>query len=295
MKIRLLILSLVVIAKCGLAQPHLFNLSNSVWSVFEHQTNKYFSNGDTIINSILYSKFYVNPDTLQINYLRGFMRQDTLQKKVYWLNVDSTQEHLIYDFSLNVGDTVLVSTGIYSIFGFAAIKVIAIDTLFLNGQNRKRFTLKNVQQQFFNQMDYWIEGIGSSSGIIMGSISAVYLNSEFSYPRLMCYNENDSLIYLNSGFISCYLPPIDNVIEVSETMDISIYPNPATDEINIVTGGVFDTGKPITVTISNYTGQVVFNNTYNTTYATINLNNFTNGLYIVTLSQLSVVSLTADC
>jgi len=233
MEKRLFILILIVFAKFSSAQPHLFNLSNSVWTVFEHQTNKYYSQGDTLINSISYAKFYVNIDTFQTHYLKGFMRQDTLQKKVYWLNINSTQEHLLYDFSLNVGDTVEVYPGIYSYLGTARMKVNAIDSLVILGNYHKRFTMENVQLGIMFSEEYWIEGIGSNFGLLMSGSWNAGIHSEWIFPSLMCYTENDTLVFLNQGFISCYLPPIDNVIEVSEDKNISLYPNPTNETLNI--------------------------------------------------------------
>ncbi len=91
-----------------------FELVDNLW--------EYYANGDTIIDDVLYAKIYkrqlvviqtgppFEPDGIYELY--GFIRDDTINKKVYAIQINGNwdcpenEEFLMYDFSVNVGDTV---------------------------------------------------------------------------------------------------------------------------------------------------------------------------------------------
>ncbi len=65
--------------------------------------NRYEINGDTIINGKHYSILYTGLGPYSIN---GFLRNDTLNKLVYKYYPVLGYEKVLYDFNLNVGDTI---------------------------------------------------------------------------------------------------------------------------------------------------------------------------------------------
>ena len=76
----------------------------------------YYTDTDTLISSELYTKLKrlgVCPTccpTLGPSAYDGYMgglRQDTLNKKVYIVPSDESTEYLLFDFSMNVGDTLI--------------------------------------------------------------------------------------------------------------------------------------------------------------------------------------------
>ena len=128
---------ILLILLCGLtstAQYKPFIDESKTWVYFEknvdsqqsffYTSSYYFATfkGDTVINNSTYAKcfyqrFYreeVNAtntgllinDTLQTSVLSYFIREDTTLKKV-WKYTDLDGEKLVYDFSVNVGDTML--------------------------------------------------------------------------------------------------------------------------------------------------------------------------------------------
>jgi hypothetical protein len=156
------------------------------------------------------------------------------------------------------------------------------------------------------KMDYdanieWVRKIEADTVCLLGNTYVYDVDIAADNSFYMCGNierfpSECSTVnnYSKTGFVmhvdkfGCLEPNCqltDGIPKLSFESEIVLYPNPTTDEINISYGGVFDTGKPITITISNYTGQVVFTKQYTTTYATINVSDFTNGLYVVTLAQ----------
>ncbi len=72
--------------------------SPSVYPMFS--INTYKMQGDTLINGILYKKVVQN----NINYAY-LLREDTISKRVYCKGDWGNYEYLLYDFNLQVGDT----------------------------------------------------------------------------------------------------------------------------------------------------------------------------------------------
>lgn len=202
-----------------LIQEHnTWNVLSVVGSIFDtsYSTITYQLTGDTIISSKTYKKLYSSQEEQAVNWnLWGFMREDT-DKKV-WLRMQSDEEEfLAYDFSIDVGDSVLVG-----IDNTTYLRVDSISEIVINQSQRKKFWLSSVNlPSYYNET--WIEGIGSNKGICWsGSIFVV--GGRF---WLLCMYENETLMYANPNYESCYLITEINEIE-NPTLDI--YPNPAKD------------------------------------------------------------------
>src|SRR5688572_22615996 len=139
----------------------------------------YFLNGDTLIGAFTYKKIYktgngvdyVNgPNTCppscsnyQFYYFNniysGCFRQDTTQRKVFIVPTGSALETLLYDFNLNLGDTLPPSWPDYD----PLIYVTAVDSTLVGGSYHKRFHLSTSNLPGEVSL---IEGIGNSLGFL---------------------------------------------------------------------------------------------------------------------------------
>ena len=129
--------------------------------------------GDTIINGRLYKKV-----TGTHWYDSCFIYEDTALKKVYCLNAGSSSEFLLYDFNLQVGDTLPGSCSM----------VVDKTVEHFAGKNRIKITF----DYYSPDTQIWYEGIGSlTQGVFF------YKCIIGSYDWLLCYFENDTLIYHN--------------------------------------------------------------------------------------------------
>ena len=115
-------------------------------------------NSDTLINGMNYSQVW----ECDIAY-RGALRDDGLGR-IYYVPKDESVERLVYDFSLNTGDTVTVyiedpfNTPNYAMQNVQVSNVQYID---INGVQRKALDMSGSQ---------WIEGIGCTQGLFPQSI-----------------------------------------------------------------------------------------------------------------------------
>jgi len=195
-----------------------WNVLTVVGSIFDtsYFTTTYKLTGDTIISSKTYKKLYTSEEEQAVNWsLWGFMREDT-DKKV-WIRWHSDEEEfLVYDFSIEVGDSVLVGVD-----NPEYLRVDSISENEINQSQRKKFWLSAINYPSY-YTETWIEGIGSNKGICWsGSVLVVG-----GWYRLLCMYENETLIYSNPNYESCYL--ITEIDEL-EYPTLEIFPNPAKD------------------------------------------------------------------
>ena len=299
-----------------------FPTENAQWSV---NNEKYALHGDTIINEKKYSKVYKQTadeafefDIDKAEYFCA-IRNDVENKRVYGVykkdlpikyhdNIyystsrNSGKEFLLYDFSLNLGDTVSVANfdeaendGFIRYVKFKRVETIGIDitnntfvtlhdndSIFVlaNGEQRKRILMENISETLFQS---WIEGIGSSDGPFNHYNNFSF--ELFTIKRLLCYSENSEYLYYQHDFdydedddcFTNYYP--SNVVENNEN-DIKIYPNPTDDFINIEN----PSDSEYSIGIYNDKGQKLISKS-SFGISNINVSDLPCGLYIITINS----------
>jgi hypothetical protein len=197
---------------------------------------KYYFAGDTTINNRTYSKLYKSGITYQeamgpnttcdstvyhfTDVYMGAIRND--RGKVFYQPPFNDPEILLYDFTLNIGNTLLrpwVENSLSTI--------VAIDTVIINNQQHRRFFINSdtANANYIDSSSYITEGIGASTGLIENQ------NWEGS-NELLCYAENHNPIYPIG--CSCILNvSIKKVEKNSQKESLQIYPNPAREIITL--------------------------------------------------------------
>jgi hypothetical protein len=191
-------------------------------------THKIVIVGDTVYNDEHYFKMGVSYSPTSPPIYNGMiMREDTTGKvwgaTFYGINIE--HQGLMYDFSLNVGDTITPYSALGYYYSGLNFEVLEIDTVYFANKNRKRIALGFTGET--EKRDYWYEGIGSSLGLIHPGLIIIDINTE-----LLCYYKSDTLLWHNPEFPNCWYNNV-NVKSDSFDSDIYIYPNPADDRLNI--------------------------------------------------------------
>ena len=183
--------------------------------------------GDTTISGLLFHKilrttydaFCNDVVILQPTY-HGSFRQDTVNKKVYYLE-PSGQENLLYDFDLAIGDTV-------NTYNTCSLRrVVEIDSLLINGTFRKRYKLEELLIQCGDPY-YIIEGVGCNNGF---TEQMTNLNS-----FLACFKNGNNVEYMDSATIDCHSPYDTCFTSYTSSLNNSFkypYPNPTANNIQI--------------------------------------------------------------
>ncbi len=217
--------------------PHV----NAIWSESYHSSSdteemiyeQYSISGqDTVLNGKMYKKLYVfNDSSFNINsaFYIGGIREDSLKRVYYRGEIIHHlkpfeyvgDEILLYDFSLEVSDTLKTGNFFPDQNGLVVNK---IDTVFIGGKLRKRFSFERYQWVT------WIEGIGNLDGLLFSSGDMPTSNLS---SNLRCLKLNDTLIYMNEFITEC-IPLVDNIDLIkSEEAKIKLFPNPTGDYIYI--------------------------------------------------------------
>lgn len=264
---------------------------NRVWSIMHE---KHTLMGDTIIHETSYKKLFFHsfledfaPDSLQ--YIAA-IREDSINEKVYFIWQDHEEEVLLYDFSLGVGSFFEVKSPMITLSGtpyfnynssHRLLEVLEISETIIGDESRK--TLKLSHPDYHSLPEYWIEGIGSTVGLIYAGYVADP-EMDGPYPFLLCLHENYNLIYQEDdpwGIYSdtCYAVPLTNIEEISrDFFSISIKPTLFDEVINI------ESKTPLfEITIFNLKGGQVYQ--YQSlkpfTQKTIRTSHWEKGFYIV--------------
>jgi len=201
-------------------------LSDVCWN------KQYILEGDTLIGAVSYKKLFltgitVGSDSFAYIYTYwddgyiGGIREDTLNKKVYYLPKGEISDTLLYDFNLSLGDT-LPLTYIYS--GSPLVTIDDIDSIAANGRVHTTYHLDGAG---WGSGFYLIEGIGSTFGLLEPIIAS-------PDPRydLLCFKYDGSVTY--DTLVSFHSTGCDSLLtglktpKIISRFGISIYPNPLT-------------------------------------------------------------------
>ncbi|TAH42516.1 MAG: T9SS type A sorting domain-containing protein [Bacteroidetes bacterium] len=225
---------------------HPFPDSNAVWNEQYDYYDFYPSpicidnysiaiTGDTMINGIFYHKLvtpfvqhqYIPPHFIgpQISTgYKGAIREDTIARKVFFVAPHDSLESLLYNFNLNVGDTILART-------FCAVTVSSIDSILIGSDYRKRW----VSYGSIHGSVEFIEGIGSSIGLLGSWVCEGDGYSEY----LNCFQQNGVTLWPSSSTGDCNLiTTIDELLSPKVLYKMS--PNPFGAYSKIVTYAEFD-------------------------------------------------------
>ena len=153
---------------------------------------------------VLYDK---HSDSKKIDTI-GFLREDTINKKVYYVNNPVTTEILLYDFSLGLKDSIFlhfdkdtINNG-QSEFDTAEYphtdwyKVVKLDSVYMLGIWRKTWHLepKNSLYAHHNYEYIWHEGIGCEKSILYNKAPNLPYRDNYNF-YLQCAFQNSSLTY----------------------------------------------------------------------------------------------------
>lgn len=223
--------------------------------------------GDTIINTYTYnvikSEYYKYPAcSALVDFVTpiSFVRNDSVNRKVYYYDVSNLKDTIMYDFSLQIGDT------FRSPF-FNETILFSIDSMQVNTIWHKVYLFKKEYIGGITMSFPIIEGIGGSLGFFKSII--FFPEPSLTYGGLVCYSVANEIKYPNYAIgKSCAWPTFTNDYE-SEENALFFANNNLT--INSNEGEML---------IYNIQGQVVYNET-SLKVNDINLSFLPNGFYIV--------------
>lgn len=243
---------------------------------------KYRISGDTIYNDTLYQRLYridmsvYCSSIIQDSIFIGGIREDVSSKKIYFIENTSWGEYLLYDFKLEIGDTVPIT---YHNYGYPELYVSSIDSVLCTDGYRKRF---------FYSRDTWadievIEGIGAYTGLIEPMEIFEHI------PNMRCFYQSDTMIYMNPSVNSCNLE-MDTCISTDineqniQKETIRLYPNPVYKQATVHILNPREDIKDYTLKIFDVNGTIKLNKAFTSNKISIENQNYIPGVFFYVIS-----------
>jgi len=289
---------------------HPFPTENAIWHSIGSNyffdglySQQYILQGDTIINDEKWSKVYFKNiyfetrDTL--NYLAAIRENENKQILV---KIPMLPEFILYDFSLEIGDTIWYDyafigvvgsdnpLGFYDEYNHAHYKVVVDkDSVLLeNGQYRNRIILNCFREIHGNlhqhEDNHWIEGFGctSWSGLFHPIVIDRYLNGDVI--KFVCFKQDDEVLYLDNPYCAdCLCETFTSIAPFDDTDKLlTVYPNPSKGDLTIVISE--NANGNFVLRITDISGKKSFEQfLHNQRQINMNLDTYKSGFYIIQL------------
>lgn len=301
MKIKylLLIISFVIGCNSSLllkAQEYVpFPEENATWTVSEYNTQYgqydtyiYIVQGDTLIEDKNYIKIYQLSDIPGTNdtlwLLHNLMRQDTINKKVYFIRIyqGESTEKLGYDFNVEIGDTIYIPAFDYNNGGdsiFEVIQPVFDSTPLWNGEYRKNYHYSSLYPSAGYSISL-IEGVGT----FRTPFPNLFYFDPFHPSETVCHIVDGVYLYGSS--------PLPNFCDFSVSVEenkeqqwVSLYPQPASNYITLCFE-VSDMSKS-SIQILNSLGVEVFslNNCGHGNKVNLDVSKYPTGMYFLSFTS----------
>lgn len=211
-----------------------WNVLQCVYGIgFSCNTLTYQYDYDTLFCGHLYSKIKAT-STGTI----GYIRSDSSRAYIRVTNSCSDKEYLMYDFSMNNGDTIYLAYKLWNSWNNDTTKFIldSSNTSIFSGVARRIYYLKYnpepyLSPDWFRPM-IWIEGIGSTTNPFF-PIECVHDYCETSW-QLLCFDSLGVQLYQDSVFKTCDTTYTDaGVNEFANENQLIIYPIPFTKSLTV--------------------------------------------------------------
>jgi hypothetical protein len=203
-------------------QNKIWNKCTDIYPMNSHVHLEFLYRTDSIVShdSLISSVIMVKSMEYQEWTLAGVLKEDTINKKVYFNN------NLVFDFNLDVGDTVF--------FGFNDTMYYTCtnsDSVMIDSAFRKRlFISSNNTSYFVSSYGVWIEGIGDENRGICnvgfnggGFLGAVYKDDQEIFYARECNGITSVEEFLTEKFL-LYPNPAENQIEISTSPNSILKP-----------------------------------------------------------------------
>lgn len=265
-----LLIVLVVMPLITVSQNYIpFPDSGAVWhETYWWQPSPFFYNGigdtyiqgDTVFNDTVYKKVYMlyrdvfcSDIIISGPAYSGGLREDSINQRVFSRWSANENEKLIYDYTLQVGDT-LPAEMMWFTFDTYGIYVTNIDTIqTYDGINRRVWYL-DYEEIIYPGWPQIIEGIGCTSGLF-GGIEPYWEG----WNELLCYSVDVEEVW-RSWRDTCYVftdscATVGIEIKYSAGFNIRTAPNPFNTQFTLEN---LPENKQMELVLINFFGQVVY-------------------------------------
>jgi hypothetical protein len=208
---------------------------------------KYYITGLEVIDSLVYYKVYKsgywNELWGQRHYYEHVYSGSLREQGNVWYTYEEGRDTVLFDFNLEVGDTVISSVNLLN----EVIVVDSIAIIQINGEDKKQIYFTG---EFTGEIGYIIEDVGSATGLLQQGM----INWFEHFAFLHCYAIDFVPLWINPVGFGC-----DLTVSIEENISqpiVSAYPNPFTTSTTIE----YDLSEPslVQLTIYNAIGKEMY-------------------------------------
>ena len=197
-----------------------------------YETDKFEAKGDTMINTIVYTKLYSSSALKGRSYsYEGAYRVDIETERVYFIDSYYNTESLLYDFSLVPGDTIIISGSEYEPYNLICLDT---STKIINNVPHHSYFIYSYLSNGTYCYTTWVKGIGR---LRMPIETDIFCAASFEWAwDLSCFYYKDEHIYEwaeNPYFEGCIGTNVGTA-EYIEENTFTIVPNPVTGTSHLV-------------------------------------------------------------
>lgn len=272
--------------------------SQEYHQLLDHESEWHLTScSSTCINDV----YYTNGDTTYNGYQYKILNGYHYISRTFWLREDVSEKHiflsydngksrievLLYDFSLQIGDTILLSNPITpfpSNGGFYKLDSIVSHNLLDNKSHKFFYLSPTASNQSSDELPVWIEGIGGLT-LINGPGGTPDINR---VGKISCYFNDGFLSYSQLDSLDrCTVKYVTGLTEIQRHSN-SIYPTIFESILRLD-----DVSEVSEVVIYSLRGEEVYRRKLNhQSYENLELSHFEKGLYVIRLydNNLPVVS-----
>jgi len=214
--------------------------------------------GDTLVNDISYSKMYalfVDSSGVEVNRQYNGATRIELDL-VFYLPVNASDDYLLYDFSLEAGQSITLET----VFGDMNTLTVGSNQLIntLDGVTRRVIHFENAAGL---TIETWIEGIGSDLGVLNRGLDLSSI-SDFS-PYMNCYKFNGNLSWSNFNTQPLCEFTFDDLCETTSLNNLEkknttfqVLPNPFSENAVIDFQNINELEEPV-LNVYDFQGRLI--------------------------------------
>lgn len=257
---------------------YLLGAENGKTAIVKAWTDYYFFDGDSVFNGKTYKKvFYHGDEQHTERFFAGLMREENLITYFKTTNTHTDIEANLYDFSVKTGDTFehTVASGNY--IGTIILQVLQSDSVLINNELKKRLIISERNKKY--PLDTIIENVGSLQGLLYPLIYTGVGTAQ----ELLCYTQNDELLYQNPKRAKCYYDnpkELMTSVQTKSTDNYSIFPNPVDDILYIS----YLNNTISQVTIFDMNGKEIYRQTHG---KEINVSSLAAGNYVLNVHDVN--------
>ena len=190
-----------------------------------HRTETITFEGEIEIEGVKYNqtfrKFSSDPGTENAELI-GYMREEE-NGKVFFRELYSDNEILVYDFGMAVGDSVRMYWNQYDT-SEVYVRLDSVSSIYLNGNERRCYYVSSKDAKEANKWQYtyrWIEGIGALEGFLYPSV--IYQAGGAPTTTLLCAKYFDETIYMNEEYGTCFIDNTTDLVKENVEYNTFIY------------------------------------------------------------------------